>query len=288
MKHRGPSKIPRTLERAFTMIELMAAMAVFAILGVIIAQALQATSSALAQSNKDLDAHAEMRQALDRIGMDLSARLRREDVSLYFQKVSGKQNDSFSFYSSVPSTLAVSSGPRGISQLFYRVGDPTSSNPYRLLRCSQGTTWSSAGGTGLVFIEPTALLAAPVQPMDASFDLLSAAIFRMEISYLSAKDTTPGTILTSFPATGRDWKEKVGTLCITMAALDGESRKLLNNPSVQLADLEKQFPDAADNTSTLSVWAAKINDVAALNSATSIPIKAVGRIRVMERRFSLY
>jgi hypothetical protein len=225
-----------------------------------------------------------MRQALDRIGLDLAARVKREDVPIYFKKNTG--SDTFSFYSAVASTLSSASNPRGLSQIFYQVGT-TGSNAYSLQRASEGVLWAGGGTAPLIFIDPASTLADPGLPPAADFDTLASSVFRMEISYISAPSSAGNNILNTFPTTPRSWQTGVGSICVTLAALDGDSRKLLTAPSTQLANLALKLVDATDGQDTLGTWSAVVQNSASLATSAGVPPLVANRVRVMERNFPI-
>lgn len=265
----------------FTLVEMVSAMVVLAVLGLIIAQAFLAASKVLAGSNKDTDSYSDMRQALDRIGLDLAARIKREDVPIYFKKNIG--NDTFSFYSSVASTL-VSGSPRGLSQLFYQVGT-TGSNAYSLQRASEGVLWAGGGTAPLIFVDPASTLVDPGLPTATDFDTLAPSVFRMEVSFIAAPSSSGNNIVNTFPTTSRTWQNGVGSICVTLAALDGDSRKLLSAPSTQMANLALKLADATDGQDTLGTWNAVVQNSSALATAAGVPPLVANRVRVMERFF---
>ncbi len=265
----------------FTLVEMLSAMVVLAVLGLIIAQAFLAASRVLAASNKDTDSYSDMRQALDRIGLDLAARIKREDVPVYFKKNTG--SDTFTFYSAVASTLASS---RGLSQIFFQVGT-TGSNAYSLQRASEGVLWAGGGTAPLIFVDPASTLVDPGLPPAADFDTLAPSVFRLEISYIAAPSASGSNILNTFPTTSRTWQTGVGSICVTLAALDGDSRKLLTAPSTQLANLALKLADATDGQDTLGTWNGVVQNSATLATAAGVPPLVANRIRVMERYFPI-
>ncbi len=273
------SHCPIVRQRAFSLIEMLVAMAVLAVLGVIIAQAINLSSTALSRSDKDMSAIAQMRLALDRLGADLAGGVVRRDVPIHVEKLPG--NDRLLFYSPVPSALPTSA-PRSISRIAYRVEPAGSTNAHQLARAAVGLSWTAAENH-LVTIASDSPIGAPGFPPDDRFDILANSIFRFEVSFVShSSAAAPGMVFTNFPATPAEWIEKVGAIRITVAALDTESRKMLPDGQIPVA-LANQFPDAVDGQSTIASWNEIAVDATALSAAAGIPAGVASSVRVFER-----
>lgn len=274
--------------RGFSLIEILVAFAVLALLAVLFVQALNATSGVVAQSSKDLDVHADMRQALDRLTMDLAAKVRRDEVPTNVLKQPG--NDALIFKSSVPAAPENGMNPRGIALVAYRVSNlgpsGNSSDPIHLQRSSQALTWSNSARV-LEFIDPTAGTPVPSAPPDAAFDALGPGVFRFEVTYIAAEGPHQSLERSDFPSTSREFDRNVAALVVTVAALDRESRRILSDPQRQIADLAESFPDSENGTSTIDAWSQLASESDRLATDAGIPLRAASAVRVMQRRIPL-
>jgi len=244
---------------AFTLIEMLVATSVLALIALFITQIISMSSNSISANSKKLDAVADGRFALDRIGSDLAARLRRTDVPTRFQKEDG--NDKFAFYAEVPGY----SGTRESSLVEYRISTAASTK-YQLERGVSAIGWT--GSPEIAFQSSTL-----PQLADSEFDLISTGILRLEFCFLMDS----GRVETAFT----DWKS-VRAIIVAVAALDPASRKMLANTELQaIADA---LPDPLDNETPITAWQAEINKP---GFAGDIPLKAKQGIRLFQRFYEV-
>lgn len=282
MKLLGPQpawvRICRT-RLAFTLIEMLAAMAVFSLLMVMIFQAILLSSKVVGESEKKADAVAELRWSLDRIGIDLSARPARDDLPYRFEQLPG--NDQMDFFSEMTAYIPGSAPgqPRSVSLISYRI-DVSGASPPRLMRAASYLFWDAAPTLGFV---PS--VSAPLNPPSSiPLDPLAGSVFRMEISFLE-KGT--GRLLASAPPGPAALRQSIQGMFVTLAAFDQRTRLALGSPQAQLTALAAEFPDAQDGNDVFREWSDRLTALDALNSATSIAVVHLGGIRLLQRYYDL-
>ncbi len=250
---------PTARHSAFTLIEMLVATSVLALIALFITQIISMSSNSIAANSKKLDAVADGRFALDRIGSDLAARLKRTDVPTRFQKESF--NDKIAFYAEVPGY----SGTRDSSLVEYRV-PTTGSTKYQLERGVSAIGWT--GNPEIAFQASTL-----PQLADADFDLISSGILRLEFCFMMDS----GRIETSFT----DWKS-VKAIIVAVAALDPASRKMLSDTDLEV--IAESLPDPLDNQTPIAAWQSEINKP---GFAGDVPQKAKQGIRLFQRFYEV-
>jgi prepilin-type N-terminal cleavage/methylation domain-containing protein len=73
----------RSTDRAFTLAEILVAIAVLAILVLLIARFINSAVMFMTSANKRVDADSNARPLLDRIAVDFAQMVKRNDVSYY-------------------------------------------------------------------------------------------------------------------------------------------------------------------------------------------------------------
>lgn len=140
----------------FSLVEVIAAMAVFAVLGVILVRMVGSVSSVITGASKSLDADSEARVIFSLLDRDFAGMVNRRDVDAIFRKVNltstSTGNDEIYFFSAAPATDPFGSATElnPISLVGYRVGSvPGNPIALQLQRLGLGlawTTFSSSGG----------------------------------------------------------------------------------------------------------------------------------------------
>ncbi len=208
-----------TLARqGFSLVELLAAMAVLAILGLILSQITGSITRSTKQSTRIMDASAQARLAFDRIGFDFAGLVKRRDTDFVAQNLSSAGATSLLlFLSTVPSSGIPTAENRGLSVIAYRVSthsdneDPQGTPRVCLTRAGKAIPWRSIGSTpaaGFMGLQanglpqtftsgsfPPALL--PSNELD--FDVLSAGVIRMVIGFQLYPDNKPVLLLNASP-----------------------------------------------------------------------------------------
>ena len=202
-----PARSTRAL-RAFTLVELLLAMAVLTMIIGLLMQMLNGISAATNGSIAHMDADSQARMVFDRLADDLAALPNRSDVDFSFSKKDGSAtrgaNDELYFYSVVPGVFDSSvTGPQSLTTLIgYRVD---STAKYQLQRLAKGMLWDrNAGGAAnsLVFLTATSSLtgtsyapdsqstlqgnpswSAITSGSDSDYSIFSPGVFRLEYCY---------------------------------------------------------------------------------------------------------
>jgi len=237
--------------RGFTMIEILVAVAVLALMSALLLQMVSMSSSAVSSSTKKLDGLAGARFALDRIGLDLGAGVKRKEVNSLFEKKQG--NDAIAFYSEVDAY----NGQRKISGVGYRI-QSSAGQPFYLERGVRGEGWNE-----------TFPKAAPSMT-DLDFDVLAEGVLRLEFGYV----TKNGQFVSDQSLTDLS---NVSAIVVAVAVLDSASRKMLTEAEV--ARLSDALQDAPSNGKDLiSAWEAQLY-------ASGLPPRAIQNVRIFQRFF---
>jgi type II secretory pathway pseudopilin PulG len=285
--------------QAFTVVELLVAMAVLVTLSLFLVQAVSLMSQAVTINTNKLDSAAQARLFFDRLALDLGARPRRSDLGMVFTKngTAGNTpgaNDTLQFYS-----VDAYAGARQVSWISYQIV-PTSSGTafipaYSLERGSNGSLWSGTSSTTLpvswVGGNPaTWVVSAPV-PIASNYVLMASGIFRLEFCFLVNNGVTSsytngsGNASTSppTPAVITPTYSNVTALVVGVAVLDSQNLGLLKSlNSTSIGTLSGDFQDTAEGDDPLTDWN---KQMAKSSFASGIPAQVVKNIRLYERTF---
>ncbi|MBN8709115.1 MAG: prepilin-type N-terminal cleavage/methylation domain-containing protein [Verrucomicrobia bacterium] len=264
-RHGGPrgAGSRRRSRAGFTIVEMLVAMAVFAMLLVLITMLFKNASALVMANSKRLDADIQARQLLDRMAVDFAQMLKRDDVDYYMKSSAAPQagNDQMAFFSEVPGYFASTTSPQSpFSLVAYRVNETASSGrAHSIERLGKGLLWSGVSDPGakMAFL-PLTIKGLWPQAADGSSDTdyeqLGTDIFRFEYFYL-LKD---GTLSVDFPKSITD----VAGICVVVAVIDPKSRTIVTDDqlttlagrmadfdsSMKTGELEKKWRDAIDSS----------------------------------------
>lgn len=225
---------------AFTLIEIMVAMAVLVVLLLMVVGLVNSTASLTAHANKRISAEQEARQVLDRISKDLERIVLRSDLGQRIEKLANA-DDTLSFYAQVKGY----EGDRGLTRISYKLSDG------RLVREASGTFWNSADGQQAPF--HTTNLPATVA---SESEVIGPHVFRYEVAFLMGD----GRIQASVPAfTSTNASNQVRAIIVGVAVLEEKSRKIMTG---DISDLGREFGDATNNQDIQSLWGSVISDSA--------------------------
>lgn len=253
----------RRIGSGFTLLELLVAMCILAMLVLFVGQIIDLTGQSISINSKKLDADRQVRMALDMIGADVGSRLKRSDVGHGFTKQEG--NDSLGLYSEVDNY----GGDRRVTAVGYRIREDAASagQAYQLLRGVKGTAWDGDQGVRFSQAFPTI--------SDTDYEVLADSILRMEFAYMK----TDG----SFSNTAKPDLSDVAAIVVAVAVLDQSSRKQVDEG--KLAALVNALPDVANGEDPLTGW----NRAMASSSFTSqFPGPIVQSLRLAQRYFYVY
>ncbi|MCE9543847.1 MAG: hypothetical protein K8R38_10100 [Verrucomicrobia bacterium] len=258
---------------AFTIVELLIAAAVLALLVVLVAQMVGSIASGTAASGKRISADDEARMVFDRMAGDFSGMIMRPDVNPLFIPNAG--NDEIYFYSRAPAFFTNKINSQ-IALIGYRV------TTNGLERLGQGQGWDD-----LLFTNgPVATNAS-----STNFSAIAPSVFRMECALLMKQGSTnnDGTVngtkaffQTNNP--GQAMKDVSGVV-VALGILDQASRKITPAGTVSgWSNDVTDFPDATINgiqISGSSGWLTKARSI------PGIPRAASSQIRIYQRYFPL-
>jgi type II secretory pathway pseudopilin PulG len=280
----------------FTLVEILVAEAIFLILLVIVLQVIFGLIQTSASQKKRMDSLGDARQALDRVSLDWSSRVRRSDVGGLFTKnaVGGAQagNDQIgllsqlSAYSTLPAGSPVAPSRR-LAWITYQVNSipqvvqgsvPTST--YALVRGILGYNYTSVSGAYPVMQFP----AAQPDLTNATLDPLANTVFRFEYCFLQQvpAGAAASTAFNASKSLDLTSSNLVG-IVVAVAALDPESRQIVNQ--AQLVKMANALPDAVDGQDPQSLWIATMNagTFATAATAAGVPTSVIGSVRIFQR-----
>lgn len=246
---------------AFSLIEVLVASAVLSLVVVLLVQIIGMSTEAIGRSRKKLDAAAQARLFLDRLGMDLSARLTRSDLPVDFDTKTG--NDSLRFYTEVLGYQ----GQRRLSLVSYRIHEANDARSYQAERSAAGTDWGSS--SVIAFGQGSS-----IPPVDGDYEVLADGVFRMEICYVKKAD---GKLTNSKPAT-----KDIAAIVVAVAAIDADSRKIMADGDLE--NLAKKLPEPTEGEDPMSAWR---NAMAQPGFTSGTKLKAAQSVDVYQRYFSL-
>lgn len=261
---------------AFSLVEVLVAMAVFLFMAVMVASITGGVSQIAGQSQRRMSVDGGVRQSLSRISADFSRAIIRSDLPFRIEKKPG--NDSLIFLAAAEGYSA----GRGITMLGYQVANES------LQRGAEATTWTSNGSSALSFTSVTnAAASSSYLTIDsANYEILEPDIFRMEVAFLMGDGTIQSTVgtnagsttyIASFASTPRTASSNaIRAVIVTVAAVDSRARKLMT-PS-EYSQLADNFSDATVGSDPLTAWKGYLT-----NSPVVLPQQFREGIRIYQR-----
>lgn len=268
----------------FTLIELLTAGVVFIILGVILVQLLNSTTTITGISNKKQAADAQTRMIFSRMALDFSKMLKRSDIEYFFLKQNG--NDRLAFIGEVTGYYSASAQPGALSVVSYRMGNSPDSHQ-GLERFSRGLSWLSdaSGEPAPVFRRAISEFCAEAISDAASshYEELGPGVIRFEYFFilksgaLSAVpwDTGAGHIK-------EDGLRDVASICVVLAVVDPSIFSNVSPAEVHaLTEKLKDFSPSMQNPGELETSWQQVTDKDVITQ------KAGTSVRVHSRCFPL-
>ncbi len=301
----------------FTLVEVLVATAVLALLVVLVAQMVSSATLVTTGSRKRMDADSQARAVFDRIAADVAGMVLRPDVDFIFSKNPG--NDTVFFYSESPGFFHGNSGfeeHSPLSLVGYRV-NPDSDPPLSLERLGKGLAWtgvpSGAEGGSAVFLTypdpgptPTAsptpfpkstlagnwtdTLGSPGEHTDGEDDdyhTLSSNVFRFEYCF-QLKDGTFSEKPYGPTRTSPEGMTDVSAIVVAIAILDDTSRQL-GSPTDQMVGALEDFSGVnlpAESQLMAARWHATVQSPG-FAAASGLPEAAASAVRVYQRHFPI-
>jgi prepilin-type N-terminal cleavage/methylation domain-containing protein len=313
-------------KRAFSLVELLVAIAVLLLLIAMMAQITDGAAKSVTIGGRRMDADTQARMIFDRLAIDLSRMLKRSDLDYSTFKQPASQlpsrftsgqpvtfpanpqlgNDRFAFYSETSGYFPGSTRPSGnqkslVSLVAWQMGSDTASGTPALLRMGLGMGWEpgpSGAWNSISFLPSTLLSVWPGLFTDVSeYKAVGDQVFRVEYAYLlKARGSTAARLSivpwdtdpTLSPAhTSVDGFRDVAAIVVTLAILDTSSRILVNDYSA----LVDAFPDAAVGSSghvddVGRSWM-QIANAPGFGASVGFPQQSAAHVRIYERYFYL-
>ena len=307
---------PRSPVSGFTILELLVAMAVLALLVAMVAQITDSASATVTGSRKHMDADSQARAIFDRMATDIGKMVKRRDMDCIVKGSSNDApnnpptmpgNDAMFLFSEAPgySSTLTPTQKSPVTLVGYRVNETaTASAPaYVLERLASSIPWEAgAGGNGVAFLTRASAASAPVpgstiatgwgnsvgtignnytNGSSTDYQAIGEGVFRFEYCYLLKDGTFSNTPFIA-PHTAAQGMQDVSAIVVAIAILDSNSRKI----APDLGKLSQALPDATPPTLMAEAWK---NAIAIPNFASSvgIPQLAAGQVRVYQRFFYL-
>ncbi|XHR29750.1 MAG: type II secretion system protein J [Chthoniobacteraceae bacterium] len=186
-------------ETAFTLLELLASMAVLIFLVLFVVQLMTNVSSVTNTSRDRLDSDDHARMMMDRLGLDIAQMVQRGDVDYFFEKPTSGNDRMFFYAETAGYSTSGTSNRSDLSLIGYRVNANTGSDRYnKLERYAGARQWDGDGTAGMAFLTYTGSTGscAPLSSTvlsansvisststDTSYHVLGANIFRIEFCY---------------------------------------------------------------------------------------------------------
>jgi len=300
----------------FTILELLVAMSVLALLVVMVAQITNSASATVAGSRKHMDADNQARAIFDRLATDIGKMVRRGDVDSIVKGSNSDApgnpptmpgNDAMFFFSEAPgySSTLTSSQKSPVTLVGYRINESATPGApaYALERLGSAIPWESGVGvTGVAFLTRANASSTPApgstiatgwsgavgsignnytDGTSTDYQAIGEGVFRLEYCYL-LKDGTFSTTPFIAPHTTAQGLQDVSAIVVALAILDLNSRKI----APDLEKLSQALPDASPPTLMAEAWK---NAITSSNFASSagIPQVAAGQVRIYQRFFYL-
>ncbi len=282
---------------AFTLVEILVAISVLVLVLVLFSQILTHVTSVTTSGRKRLDADAGARAALDQIGRDLSARVRRLEAGFLVSKKAG--SDAFYFFAEAPGWRVGTDPADTIALVGYRV-DATNG----LERVGQTLPLEGSNAfSGLA--DDLAARVAGLSANAAEVQILAPEVVRMEVEFLPisrissanmpTRETSNAGDLTTLDASGEISRRPgsqiadlsfASLLVVTIACVDPSTRRLVQDAGV--GQIAAKFPDAVDGA--LSSGGSGTDGWSAIATESRFGLQqqsAAGLVRVYRRFYPL-
>lgn len=304
------SHSPRRKSAAFSLVEILVAVAVLALLGMMIVQITSAVHTTTRLSTRAIDASAQARLAFERLSGDLGVLVKRADVD--FHADNSGLTEALVFLSNTaaadPNSAAAGFQNRGSSYVSYRVAaHPDNTGRPCLIRGSHALGWGDRGYAGLTTNAttirmtntgfPVAFLpTASTATSPGDYDLLAPGVIRFVVGFqlypdnnaVTLQDGTTianarGQIVYSPPMrSGGIDLSRVSALVVGIVSGDVESLKLLS--AAQISSLAALFVLPGTNQLPVALWTQTLNTPANFNN---FPRPASQSLRVYQRFYPI-
>ena len=283
----------RKLAKAFTLVELLVAVSVLALLILSVARLFNASTNVITTSGKHINTDAQARPVLDRLAVVLAQIVKRIEVDYYLKSPSSPQpgNDQMAFFAEVSGYYPSTGSQSPISLVAYRVNSDSSSQAFnKVERLAKGLLWNGESGSDvpIVFLPlsiaatwPAATNSAP--DPQADYEIVGPQVFRFEYYYLLKNGSfsdTPWDIATSHVSI--NGMQDLAAIVVTIATIDKKSRVLVTDS--QLTTLAANM---ADYSAVMRPGDLCAQWQSAIDQNNAVPRVALSGIRIYERHFHL-
>jgi len=247
----------RSTKSGFTLVELLVAVAVLALVAMVLAQMLQTASQTWMTGQARVNNFNKGRSMLDLLVRDLQGGLYRDDLPAF-------PNNEIAFYTGRPGFSGNTNATRNLSWVQYDLG--ASSNTI-LQRSDLAVDWQAANA--VAFGSATAPTGAT--PRDTA-----PGVVGFQIQFLYAD----GSISTNYDATNRPRAASIG-----LAVIDDKTLERLQADPIKITALRNGFASRATGTNSVKAdWENYLKD--GMNWDSYPPSLATG-LKVFERYVSL-
>lgn len=282
---------------AFTLMEVLVAMAVLLLLVVLVAGIVQSGNLLITGNRKNLNADATAREIFSRFSQDINQMAIRPDLDVLISS----NNHVLFFFSEAPGFHA-GNNPAEFNSLTlvgYRINTQA-----QLERLGKGMTWTNLPyltySTNAPAPESTPLAASTIagawpstvgsapaysDGVDDDYHPLSDGVFGMFYCF----QKTDGTYALTPPGNAQIGRlAGVNAIVLTLAILDGDTRKIINDTTQLITSLPIPTQADLDNQRLpADLWQEAVNHSAAYAQAAGIPAAAAARVRIYQRTFPL-
>jgi len=288
--------------RAFTLVEMLVALAIVGILVVMINQIMGSASATTMRSQKNLDAASEAQFILDRMAIDFGQMPLRSDVDYEFADAP-LGSGTIAFYSTVDGLASGSAETTATARTLSVVGYKMVTDPVVgpvLERGARQLDWSGGGlagpmqftminGTGGQIQAMKASSASTLPPVDpltggSNYQIFGDQIFRFDLCYLVTVSATAPNVsaTTQLQTTAPASISNLSAIVVGIAVLDTQSRSMVSD----YTKLALALPNPQPGKDILAVWTPALNDPNFPKNA-GIPSRAAQAVRIFQRYFYL-
>ena len=264
MKRRSSHRT--SADGAFTILEVLVAMAVFLMMALMVVSLVDGTMRVTSQSQRRINADDGTRQALDRMTADFSHAIVHSNLPVRIEKNTNASNESITFFAKAEGYTT----GRGISMIGYRV------TTNGLERGAEATQWTNSA-VGFTTVSAASTNLTYLQIADANYETVAPEIFRLEFAFLmgdGATNIAVGNISTysnnvylasmaSSPRTSTN-NTTIRGVIVGVATLDAGVRKIFMN-----------LPVLTNDVDILTGWNASITNA---SPALKLPVRESLRI----------
>lgn len=300
---------------AFTLVELLVAAAVLAVIIVLFARAVNHISVITTTASRRIETDAQVRPLFDRMAIDLAQMVKRPDVDFFGKGTASggamSGNDRIAFFSMVPGDYPSSGSPSPFSLIAYKVNSSEAVENKavftRFQRMARGLLMNGDASAnngaspslidGPIFFSPISIPSVWTTKVtsnattDSKHELIGPNLLRFEYYYLLRNgnfSVVPwdGALAGHNTAAGlRD----VAAIVVAVAAIDPKTRVLFENRTV--ASISGSLADYSAGEGHRPGWLTS-QWRSSLDSPTNatvrgLPRSAVAAIRIYERYFYL-